>query len=93
MDLREVSDGADGGQDSITLPPILTNMQRKFIHKLLKWLRLKSKSHGKGKDRKAMMRKVLGGGGAGVVVGLFAGGGGSDGERNGALLSMEAEYG
>jgi hypothetical protein len=59
----------------------------------LKQLGLKSKSHGKGKERKVVVRKVLGGGGAGVGAGLFAGGGGNNGERNGSFLPMEAEYG
>ncbi len=92
-ELRKASDGADGGQYYVTLPPGLTNMQKKFVHKLLKRLGLKSKSHSKGKDRKVVVRKVLGGGGAGVGVGLFAVCGSNDRERNGSLLPTEAEYG
>jgi hypothetical protein len=74
-------------------PTHLTNTQRKFVHKLSEQLGLKSKSHGKGKDRKVVVRKVLGGGGAGVGNGLFAGGSGNDRESYGSLLPTEAEYG
>ncbi len=92
-DLREALDEANSGQNSITLPPNLTNMQRKFVHELSKQLGLKSKSHSKGKDTKVVVRKVLGGGGAGIGTGLFDGGGGNDRERNGSSLPTEAEYG
>ncbi len=57
LHICKASDGADGSRDSVTLPPGLTNTQRKFVHKLLKRLGLKSKSHIKGEDRKVVVRK------------------------------------
>lgn len=40
------------------MPADLTNTQRKYVHELAKKLGLKSKSHGKGDDRKVVVSKV-----------------------------------
>ena len=91
MGLRESSDGGtDGGRDSITLPPNLTNTQRKFVHELSKQMGLKSKSYGKGEDRKVVVSKVTGVGGGGGI-GLLAGG---EEKKNGSssFLPTLAEY-
>jgi len=58
MNLRETHDDENGANDSITLPADLTNTQRKFVHELSKKLGLKSKSYGKGQDRKVVVTKV-----------------------------------
>ncbi|KAL7466920.1 hypothetical protein ACHAXS_007198 [Conticribra weissflogii] len=58
MNLRETHDDENGANDSITLPADLTNTQRKFVHELSKQLGLKSKSYGKGQDRKVVVTKV-----------------------------------
>eukprot|EP00804_Cyclotella_cryptica_P020303 CCRYP_014048-RA/>CCRYP_014048-RA protein AED:0.27 eAED:0.27 QI:163/1/1/1/1/1/9/96/988 len=43
---------------SVTLPPNLTNTQRKYVHELAKKLGLQSKSYGKGEERRVVVRKV-----------------------------------
>lgn len=58
MNLRETHSDENGANDSITLPADLTNTQRKFVHELSKKLGLKSKSYGKGQDRKVVVTKV-----------------------------------
>jgi hypothetical protein len=42
----------------VTLPPDLTNTQRKYVHELAKKLGLSSKSYGKGEDRRVVVSKV-----------------------------------
>ena len=54
LNLRETDN-----QDSITMPPDLTNTQRKFVHELARQLGLKSKSYGKGEDRRVVISKIL----------------------------------
>lgn len=58
MNLRETEN-----QDSITMPPDLTNTQRKFVHELSRQLGLKSKSYGKGEERRVVISKILAGAG------------------------------
>ncbi len=58
-------------QDSITLQSNLTNTQRKFVHELSKQLGLKSKSHGKGEERKVVVSKILCVGGSSGVMSMF----------------------
>ena len=45
-------------ETSVTLPADLTNTQRKYVHELAKKLGLKSKSYGKGDDRKVVVSKI-----------------------------------
>ena len=47
----------------VVFPNDLTNIERKFLHKLAEELGLKSKSHGKGEDRKITVTKPSEGGG------------------------------
>ena len=42
----------------VTMPADLTNTQRKYVHELAKKLGLKSKSYGKGDERKVVVSKV-----------------------------------
>ena len=58
LNLRETDN-----QDSYTMPPDLTNTQRKFVHELSKQLGLKSKSYGKGEERRVVISKILVGAG------------------------------
>jgi hypothetical protein len=97
MNLRETPD--DGGvENSITLPPDLTNTQRKFVHELSKRLGLKSKSYGKGEDRKVVVSKVIAGGGlGGLGLPRSAGGNDDDGgstrkEKEDGSLPTQEEY-
>ena len=50
---------ANSNSHSITLPNDLTNTQRKFVHELAKQLGLRSKSYGKGEERKVVVSKIL----------------------------------
>lgn len=45
-------------ETTVTMPADLTNTQRKYVHELAKKLALKSKSYGKGDDRKVVVSKV-----------------------------------
>ena len=65
MNLRETD-----SQDSITMPPDLTNTQRKFVHELSKQLGLKSKSYGKGDERQIKISKISSGSGGSGNGGL-----------------------
>ncbi|KAL7498658.1 hypothetical protein ACHAWT_006480 [Skeletonema menzelii] len=68
MNLRETDN-----QDSITMPPDLTNTQRKFVHELARQLGLKSKSYGKGEERRVVISKILAGaGGMNSMMGSFS---------------------
>jgi hypothetical protein len=68
MSLRETDN-----QDSITMPPDLTNTQRKFVHELARQLGLKSKSYGKGEDRRVVVSKILvGAGGMNTMMGSLS---------------------
>ena len=49
----------------VVFPSDLTNIERKFLHKLAEELGLKSKSHGKGGDRKITVTKPAEGGASG----------------------------
>jgi hypothetical protein len=91
MNFRETS--TDDDQDSITLPSNLTNTQRKFVHELSKQLGLKSKSYGKGEERKVVVSKILSGGGGGLS-GIMMGGNvnardGSSSSRASSLSTWE----
>jgi len=59
-------------QDSITMPPDLTNTQRKFVHELAKQLGLKSKSYGKGEERRVVINKILAAGGMDSMMGSIS---------------------
>ena len=59
-------------QDSITMPPDLTNTQRKFVHELAKQLGLKSKSYGKGEERRVVINKILAAGGMNSMMGCMS---------------------
>lgn len=68
MSLRETDN-----QDSITMPPDLTNTQRKFVHELARQFGLKSKSYGKGEDRRVVVSKILvGAGGMNNMMGSLS---------------------
>lgn len=45
----------------VTMPADLTNTQRKYVHELAKKLGLKSKSYGKGDERKVVVSKIADG--------------------------------
>jgi len=107
MALRETSDDTTTNVDdattnsqSITLPNDLTNTQRKFVHELAKQLGLKSKSYGKGDDRKVVVSKVLcsrSGGIGGILGGTVAVNGGSTSSSSSSsssslTLPTEAQY-
>ena len=56
-------------KESITLPANLTNTQRKFVHELSKQMGLKSKSHGKGEQRRITVSKVTSSSGGLMMMG------------------------
>jgi hypothetical protein len=86
--------GAPSRRHSITLPPDLTNTQRKFVHELSKQLGLKSKSHGKGEDRKVVVSKVRPGtgGGIGGLITSVDGGSSHSSSSCSSSLPTEEEY-
>jgi hypothetical protein len=81
VDFRE-----DPGRESLTMPSDLTNTERKFLHSLAGQLGLKSKSSGKGENRRITVsrpstaKRVAGGSGANAAGGS---GGGDDADDSG----------
>jgi len=69
----------DHSQDSLTLSTELTNTERKFLHQLAGQLGLKSKSTGKGENRRITVSRLSE---TKKIAGMAAGGGGGDGSRN-----------
>ena len=84
IDFRE-----DHSRESLTMPPDLTNTERKFLHSLAGQLGLKSKSSGKGENRcitvsrLSNLKKVAGASGRGG--GNSRDDGGGDGEDDSGL--------
>lgn len=81
MDLRE-----DDDKMEITMPSDLTNTQRIFCHELAKQLGLKSKSSGKGEERRRRVRKVQSGNSGGMMGTV------NTGRKNPNVLPTEGDY-
>jgi hypothetical protein len=73
------------------MPPDLTNTQRKFVHELSRQLGLKSKSYGKGEDRRVVISKILvGAGGTNSMMGSMSND--QNGRRNDNDLPLAEDY-
>ena len=81
MDLRE-----DDDKMEITMPSDLTNTQRKFCHELARQLGLKSKSSGKGEERRIRVSKVQSGNSGGMMGSV------STDRKNPDALPTEEDY-
>ena len=87
VNLRESDD-----KDSLTMPADLTNTQRKFVHELAMKIGLKSKSYGKGEDRKVVVSKVSGAAGLGSMMGSVDNNGSGKKKGRDGGLPTEEEY-